>query len=87
MEGSKAGATAASVWAAHHVLPLNVTGYGKLMGASIEGAHRFYNFLNDLSFKVGDKEIEVHVFFFVHVWCHYAGTQYSYFSGTVPFFI
>lgn len=30
------------------------------MGASIEGAHRFYNFLNDLSFKVGDKEIEVH---------------------------
>ncbi len=60
LEGSKAGATAASVWAAHHVLPLNVTGYGKLMGASIEGAHRFYNFLNNLSFKVGDKEIEVH---------------------------
>ncbi|WP_165005716.1 MULTISPECIES: tyrosine decarboxylase [unclassified Enterococcus] len=60
LEGSKAGATAASVWAAHHVLPLNVTGYGKLMGASIEGAHRFYDFLNDLSFKVGDKEIEVH---------------------------
>lgn len=60
LEGSKAGATAASVWAAHHVLPLNVSGYGKLMGASIEGAHRFYNFLNDLSFKVGDKEIEVH---------------------------
>lgn len=60
LEGSKAGATAASVWAAHHVLPLNVTGYGKLMGASIEGAHRFYNFLQDLSFKVGDKEIEVH---------------------------
>ncbi|OQO70370.1 tyrosine decarboxylase [Enterococcus villorum] len=60
LEGSKAGATAASVWAAHHVLPLNVTGYGKLMGASIEGAHRFYNFLQSLSFKVGDKEIEVH---------------------------
>ncbi len=37
LEGSEAGATAASVWAAHHVLPLNVTGYGKLMGASIEG--------------------------------------------------
>ncbi|BCA84876.1 tyrosine decarboxylase [Enterococcus saigonensis] len=60
LEGSKAGATAASVWAAHHVLPLNVTGYGKLMGASIEGSHRFFNFLNSLSFKVGDKEIEVH---------------------------
>ena len=60
LEGSKAGATAASVWAAHHVLPLNVAGYGKLMGASIEGSHRFFNFLNNLSFKVGDKEIEVH---------------------------
>lgn len=60
LEGSKAGATAASVWAAHHVLPLNVAGYGRLMGASIEGAHRFHDFLTALSFKVGDKEIEVH---------------------------
>lgn len=60
LEGSKAGATAASVWAAHHVLPLNIKGYGKLMGASIEGAHRFYDFLSNLSFKVGNKEIEVH---------------------------
>lgn len=60
LEGSKAGATAASVWAAHHVLPLNAKGYGKLIGASIEGAHRFFSFLNGLSFKVGEKEIEVH---------------------------
>ena len=45
LEGSKAGATAASVWAAHQVLPLNITGYGKLIGASIEGAQRFYNHL------------------------------------------
>lgn len=60
LEGSKAGATAVSVWAAHHVLPLNVKGYGKLMGASVEGAHRFYDFLRHLTFKVGDKEIEVY---------------------------
>lgn len=60
LEGSKAGATAASVWAAHKTLPLNVTGYGKLVGASIEGARRFYNFLSGLEFKVGDKTIEVH---------------------------
>jgi len=45
LEGSKAGATAAAVWAAHQVLPLNITGYGKLIGASIEGAQRFYNHL------------------------------------------
>ncbi len=43
LEGSKAGATAAGVWAAHQVLPLNITGYGRLIGASIEGAKRFYS--------------------------------------------
>jgi len=60
LEGSKAGATAASVWTAHKVLPLNVTGYGKLLGASIEGAYRFYHFLQDKKFKVGDKTINVY---------------------------
>ncbi len=43
LEGSKAGATAAAVWAAHQVLPLNITGYGRLIGASIEGAQKFYD--------------------------------------------
>ncbi len=43
LEGSKAGATAAAVWAAHKVMPLNITGYGRLIGASVEGAQRFYN--------------------------------------------
>lgn len=60
LEGSKAGATAASVWAAHRTLPLNISGYGKLVGASIEGAHRYYDFLSNLEFQVGDKTIEVH---------------------------
>ena len=60
LEGSKAGATAASVWAAHHVLPLNASGYGKLQGASVEGSHRYYNFLKDLSFNINGKTIEAH---------------------------
>ncbi|MCF6165769.1 decarboxylase putative [Furfurilactobacillus rossiae] len=60
LEGSKAGATAAAVWAAHRVLPLNVSGYGKLIGASMEGANRYYNFLSNLEFKVGEHTIEVH---------------------------
>ncbi|AIM25591.1 tyrosine decarboxylase [Melissococcus plutonius] len=60
LEGSKAGATAASVWAAHRVLPLNISGYGKLIGSAIEGAQRFYHFLDDLSFNINGKEIEVH---------------------------
>jgi tyrosine decarboxylase len=48
MEGSKAGATAASVWVAHRIIPLNVTGYGKLIGASIEGASRFFNLIESV---------------------------------------
>ncbi|MCY9747399.1 tyrosine decarboxylase, partial [Paenibacillus larvae] len=47
-------------WTAHKVLPLNVTGYGKLIGASIEGAYRFYHFLQGKEFKVGDKTINVY---------------------------
>lgn len=60
LEGSKAGATAAAVWTAHKVLPLNVLGYGKLMGASIEGAFHFYNFLKDREFQVNGKTIKVY---------------------------
>jgi len=41
MEGSKAGATAAAVWAAHRVVPLNITGYGEIVGRSIEAAQMF----------------------------------------------
>lgn len=45
MEGSKSGAAAAAVWMAHRVVPLNITGYGRIIGASIEGAYRFYRSL------------------------------------------
>ena len=45
MEGSKAGATAAAVWTAHRVIPLNITGYGRIIGRGIDGANRFYRAL------------------------------------------
>ncbi|MFA5108471.1 MAG: pyridoxal-dependent decarboxylase [Candidatus Micrarchaeia archaeon] len=41
MEGSKAGATAAAVWASHRTIPLNITGYGEIIGRSIEAAQMF----------------------------------------------
>lgn len=59
LEGSKAGATAAAVWTAHRVLPLNITGYGKLLGRSIEAAVRYYDFLNNLHFNINGTEVEV----------------------------
>lgn len=48
MEGSKAGATAASVWVAHRVIDLNMLGYGRLIGASIEGAQLFYQHIESV---------------------------------------
>lgn len=60
MEGSKAGATAAAVWSAHRVLPLNIAGYGKLIGTSVEGAYNLYDYLKSKkSVKVGDKVVRV----------------------------
>ena len=46
LEGSKAGASVAAVWVAHQLIPLNVTGYGRIIGASVNGAHKFYNLIN-----------------------------------------
>lgn len=51
MEGSKAGASAAAVWTAHRVVPLNILGYGRIIGRSVEGAARFYNSLLSTSAK------------------------------------
>lgn len=59
LEGSKAGATAAAVWVAHRIMPLNVSGYGKLLGRSIEAANRFHDFLKGLSFNINGTEVEV----------------------------
>jgi len=47
MEGSKAGAVVAAVWMAHKVVPLNISGYGRIIGCSIEGAQKFYNSMSN----------------------------------------
>ncbi|MEA4854697.1 MAG: tyrosine decarboxylase [Christensenella sp.] len=60
LAGSKAGATAAAVWTAHQVLPLNIAGYGQLIASSIEAAQRFRDFLQKLTFTAGGKTIEVY---------------------------
>ncbi len=51
MEGSKAGASVAAVWAAHKVVPLNVEGYGRIIGESIEGARMLWS-------KIEEMEVE-----------------------------
>ncbi|MFA5180555.1 MAG: pyridoxal-dependent decarboxylase [Syntrophales bacterium] len=60
MEGSKAGAAAAAVWMAHKVVPLNVAGYGRIIGYSIEGAYRFYrSLLAHAPLTVAGRQFEV----------------------------
>ncbi|KJG10225.1 tyrosine decarboxylase [Photobacterium kishitanii] len=59
-EGSKAGAAAASVWVCHKILPLNITGYGRLIGASIEGAQNFYNKLVNTEYDINGIALQVH---------------------------
>lgn len=41
-EGSKPGAAAAGVWMSHKVLPLNASGYGRLVGETAKGAMARY---------------------------------------------
>ncbi|OYQ78388.1 tyrosine decarboxylase [Wohlfahrtiimonas chitiniclastica] len=60
LEGSRAGATAAAVWAAHRCVPLDITGYGRLTATSIEAAWRFRDFLSTLTFNINGMTIKAH---------------------------
>jgi glutamate/tyrosine decarboxylase-like PLP-dependent enzyme len=42
IEGSKPGAAAASVYLSHKVIPLNTSGYGRLLGRCLFNSKRFY---------------------------------------------
>ncbi len=55
MEGSKAGASAASVFLSSQVIPLNEQGYGKILGRTAANAKTFYNHLLEVADAVGDE--------------------------------
>jgi tyrosine decarboxylase len=58
LEGSKSGAAAAGVWAAHRLLPLNISGYGQLIGRSVAGAAHFVTALKTVrEFSVAGRTI------------------------------
>lgn len=61
LEGSKPGASAASCWLAHKVVPLNQSGYGQLIGRSIQGAQELYlKFSKDLAVQLKRQGIQLH---------------------------
>jgi glutamate/tyrosine decarboxylase-like PLP-dependent enzyme len=51
LEGSKPGAAAAGVWMSHKVLPLDSTGYGRLIGETARGALALYRRLGGGDFS------------------------------------
>jgi glutamate/tyrosine decarboxylase-like PLP-dependent enzyme len=50
LEGSKPGAAAAAVWLSHRVLPLDATGHGRLIGATVRGALALHRRLSEGDF-------------------------------------
>ncbi|MDL2246263.1 hypothetical protein LJB96_01455 [Methanobrevibacter sp. OttesenSCG-928-K11] len=60
MEGSKSGAAAAAVWASHRAIPLNISGYGQIVGRSIEAARILTEKIKDINtLKIDNKEFLV----------------------------
>jgi len=47
LEGSKPGAAAAAAWTAHQVSPLNMDGYGQLLGRTIKTTNMFYEYMTN----------------------------------------
>lgn len=61
MEGSKAGATAAAVWATHQAVPLNLDGYGGVIAPGIVTADWLATKLKDLVIEVNSKQYQCHL--------------------------
>ncbi|HEY9898875.1 MAG TPA: pyridoxal-dependent decarboxylase, partial [Pantanalinema sp.] len=53
LEGSKPGAAAAAVWLSHRVLPLDTSGYGVLIGKSVECARKLWAALDAFESRNG----------------------------------
>ena len=61
LEGSKPGAAAAACWLAHKVVPLNQSGYGLLVGKSIQGAQELNLKCRDLADVLSRRKIILRV--------------------------
>jgi hypothetical protein len=59
IEGSKPGASAVATWLTHKTIPLNPSGHGKIIKASLENAQRFYQNIIEYSTKEKDQLIHL----------------------------
>lgn len=59
LEGSKSTASAAAIWAAHKTIPLNISGYGKLVAHTASLAQRMKDYLDGMTFNIKGHEIVI----------------------------
>ncbi|ASN59726.1 tyrosine decarboxylase [Latilactobacillus curvatus] len=57
LEGSKATGSAAAVWTVDRMIPLNISGYGRLIARTLFAARKFHDFFNGQKFEVNGKTI------------------------------
>lgn len=55
LEGSKSGAAAAAVYVTHRVLPLDVSGFGRLLGVTVRTAEEFYDAALECAERLSDR--------------------------------
>lgn len=61
LEGSKSVGSAAAVWVANKILPLNISGYGRLVARTLYGARRLHDLFDGQKFEVDGHTIISHV--------------------------
>lgn len=61
LEGSKSVGSAAAVWAANKIIPLNISGYGRLVARTLYGARRIHDLFDGQKFEVNGHTIVSHV--------------------------
>ena len=62
LEGSKPGAAAVACWLAHEIVPLNQSGYGYIIGKSLQSAHELsLKLAEDLTLKLKKDGIKLRV--------------------------
>jgi glutamate/tyrosine decarboxylase-like PLP-dependent enzyme len=61
LEGSKPGAAAVACWLAQKIVPLNQSGYGEIIGKSLQSAQEFNLKFKDLCLELQKKEIKLRV--------------------------
>ncbi|HIX01635.1 MAG TPA: tyrosine decarboxylase [Candidatus Ligilactobacillus excrementigallinarum] len=60
LEGSKSVGSAASVWVANRILPLNISGYGRLVARTLFAARKFNDMVDGMKFEINGKTIISH---------------------------